>query len=123
MKKMTAKEEEIMNLFWNKGEMYVKQILELFPEPKPHYNTVSTMVRMLEEKGYLGYRAFGNTYQYYPLITKEECSNKNLRGMIRNHFGNSFKRVVSTFVEEEDLSLEELKELIREIESQRKSRK
>ncbi len=120
---MTAKEEEIMNLFWNKGEMYVKQILELFPEPKPHYNTVSTMVRMLEEKGYLGYRAFGNTYQYYPLITKEECSNKNLRGMIRNHFGNSFKRVVSTFVEEEDLSLEELKELIREIESQRKSRK
>ena len=71
MKKITVKEEEIMNFFWKKGELFVKQILEFYSEPKPHYNTVSTMVRTLEEKGFLGYKIFGNTYQYYPLISKE----------------------------------------------------
>ncbi|MCX6304003.1 MAG: BlaI/MecI/CopY family transcriptional regulator [Bacteroidetes bacterium] len=123
MNKITVKEEEIMNFFWEKGELFVKQIVEFYPEPKPHYNTVSTMVRALEEKGFLGYHSFGNTYQYYPLISKEEYNNKNLRSMIKKHFGNSFKRMVSTLVEEEDLSLEELRDLIREIEQKRKTKK
>jgi BlaI family transcriptional regulator, penicillinase repressor len=123
MKKITTKEEEIMNFFWDKGELFVKQLLEFYPEPRPHYNTVSTMVRTLEEKGFVGYHSFGNTYQYYPLITKEEYHSRNLRAMIKKHFGNSFKRVVSTLIEEEDLSLEELKELIREIEKKRNIQK
>jgi predicted transcriptional regulator len=123
MKKITVKEEEIMNIFWKKGELFVKQILELYPDPKPHYNTISTMVRTLEEKGFIGYRIFGNTYQYFPLISKEEYNRKNLRNMIKQYFGNSYKRVVSTLIEEEDLSLEELKELIREIEKKRKIKK
>ena len=116
MKKMTAKEEEIMNFFWQKGELFVKQIVVLYPDPKPHYNTISTMVRALEEKGFLGFHSYGNTYQYYPIITKEEYNRKNLKNLVRKYFGNSFRRVVSTFIEEEDLSVEELKELIREIE-------
>jgi len=123
MKKITVKEEEIMNFFWEKGELFVKQILEFYNEPRPHYNTVSTMVRALEEKGYLGYRPFGNTYQYYPIISKDEYNRKNLRTMIRQYFGNSFKSVVSTLIEEEDLSIEELRELIHEIENKRKTRK
>ncbi len=123
MNKITVKEEEIMNFFWEKGDLFVKQILEFYTEPKPHYNTVSTMVRALEEKGFLGYHSFGNTYQYYPLISKEEYNRKNLRNMVKKHFGNSYKRVVSTLIEEEDLSLEELKELIREIEKNRKTQK
>jgi BlaI family transcriptional regulator, penicillinase repressor len=123
MKKITAKEEEIMNFFWERGDLFVKQIVEFYPDPKPHYNTVSTMVRTLEEKGYLGYHTFGNTYQYYPVITKEDFNNKNLRGMIKKYFGNSFRRVVSTLIEEEDLSIEELKELIVEIEKKRKIQK
>jgi predicted transcriptional regulator len=123
MKKITVKEEEIMNIFWEKGELFVKQILELFPDPKPHYNTISTMVRTLEEKGFIGYKTFGNTYQYYPLISKEEYNRKNLRNMVTKYFGNSYKRVVSALVEEEDISLEELKELIHEIEKNRKIKK
>lgn len=123
MKKITTKEEEIMNFFWEKGELFVKQILGFYPEQKPHYNTISTMVRTLEEKGFLGYHSFGNTYQYYPLISKEEYNKKNLRNMVKKYFGNSYKRVVSALIEEEDLSLEELKELIREIEKNRKTQK
>ena len=121
MKRITVKEEEIMNFFWERGELFVKQILDFFPEPKPHYNTVSTMVRALEEKGFLGYHSYGNTYQYYPLISKEDYNNKNLRNMIKKYFGNSCKRVVSTLIEEEDLTIEELKELILEIEKKRKT--
>jgi BlaI family transcriptional regulator, penicillinase repressor len=123
MKKITAKEEEIMNFFWQKGELFVKQIVALYPDPKPHYNTVSTMVRALEEKGFLGFNSYGNTYQYYPLISKEEFNRRNLRSLVKKHFGNSFRRVVSTFVEEEDLSVEDLKELIREIEKNHKNKK
>ncbi|MCX6246290.1 MAG: BlaI/MecI/CopY family transcriptional regulator [Bacteroidetes bacterium] len=123
MKKITVKEEEIMNFFWKENELFVKQILEFYPEPKPHYNTVSTMVRALEEKGFLGYRPFGNTYQYYPLVSKEEYNRKNLRNMVKKYFGNSYKRVISALIEEENLSLEELKELIREIEKKRKNSK
>jgi predicted transcriptional regulator len=121
MKKITTKEEEIMNFFWEKGDLYVKQIQEYYSQPKPHYNTISTMVRALEDKGFLGFRAFGNTYQYYPLISKKEYNNKNLRSLVEKYFGSSYTRVVSTLIEEENLSLEELRELIREIESRRKS--
>jgi BlaI family transcriptional regulator, penicillinase repressor len=123
MKKITTKEEEIMNFFWQKGEMFVKQIVAMYPDPKPHYNTVSTMVRALEEKGFLGFHSYGNTYQYYPFISKEEYNRRNLRSLVKKHFGNSFRRVVSTFVEEEDLSVEDLKELIREIEKKHKNKK
>jgi len=123
MEKITTKEEEIMNFFWSKGDLFVKQILEFYTAPKPHYNTISTMVRTLEEKGFLGYHIFGNTYQYYPLISKEEYNRRNLRSMVKKYFGNSYKRVVSALIEEKDLSLEELKELILEIEKNRKIKK
>jgi BlaI family penicillinase repressor len=123
MKKITTKEEEIMNFFWEKGELFVKQVLELYKDPKPHYNTVSTMVRALEEKGFLGYHPFGNTYQYYPLISKEEYNKGNLRKMVKKYFGNSYRRVVSSLIEEEDLSVEDLKEIIKDIEKNRKPKK
>jgi BlaI family penicillinase repressor len=123
MKKITPKEEEIMNFFWKKGEMFVKEILEFYPDPKPHYNTVSTMVRTLEDKGFLAYHSFGNTYRYYPLISKEEYHKKNLRNLVKKSFGNSYKRVVSSFIEEEDLSVEDLKDLIKQIEKNRKTKK
>jgi len=112
-----------MQFFWQKGELFVKQIVAMYPDPKPHYNTVSTMVRALEEKGFLRFHSYGNTYQYYPAISKEEYNKRNLRSLVKKHFGNSFKRVVSTFIEEEDLSVGELKELIREIEKKHKNQK
>lgn len=90
MKTLTAKEEEIMGFFWEKGPMFVKQLVELYEEPRPHFNTLSTIVRGLEEKGYLSHTAFGNTYQYYATVSEEEFRRKTLRGVIRKYFNNSF---------------------------------
>ncbi|MEI7661764.1 MAG: BlaI/MecI/CopY family transcriptional regulator [Bacteroidota bacterium] len=123
MKRITAREEDIMNFFWEKGDLFVKEIVGFYQDPKPHYNTISTMVRTLEEKGYLGFHPFGNTYRYYPVISREEYNNKTLKNMVKKYFGNSFRQVVSTLIEEEDLSLEELRELIAEIEKKRENHK
>lgn len=114
MKTLTAKEEEIMGFFWEKGPMFVKQLVELYEEPRPHFNTLSTIVRGLEEKGYLSHTA--NTYQYHAIVSEEEFRRKTLRGVISKYFNNSFLGAVSSLVKEEDISVEELKELIRQVE-------
>lgn len=115
MKKLTSKEEEILSYFWEKGPLFIREILDMHPEPKPHYNTLSTMVRILEEKGYVGYKAYGNTYQYYALVTKEDYRKRSLKTLVNKYFGNSYTSVVSTLIEEEKLSIEELQDLIRHI--------
>jgi BlaI family transcriptional regulator, penicillinase repressor len=122
MNKLTPKEEEIMELFWTHGPLFVKQLLEFFHPPKPHYNTLSTITRNLEEKGFLGFRDYGTVYQYYPLITREDYTRKNLRNVVQKYFDSSYKRVVSAFAEEENISVEELKEIIRDIENRKKSK-
>lgn len=116
MKTLTAKEEEIMGFFWEKGPMFVKQLVELYEEPRPHFNTLSTIVRGLEDKGYLSHTALGNTYQYHAVVSEEEFRRKTLRGVISKYFNNSFLGAVSSLVKEEDISVEELKELIRQVE-------
>ena len=116
MKSLTAKEEEIMGWFWEKGPLFVKEMQALYPEPKPHFNTLSTMVRLLEEKGYVAHRAFGNSYQYYAVVSEEEFRKRTLRGVISKYFNNSYLNAVSSLVKEEDISLDELKQLIAEVE-------
>ena len=116
MKTLTAKEEEIMGFFWEKGPLFVKQMLEFYDEPRPHFNTVSTFVRMLEDKGYVSHRVLGNSYQYYAVLSKEDFKKKTLKGVIKKYFDNSYLRVVSSLVKEEEISLDELKELIRMVE-------
>lgn len=116
MKKLTRKEEEIMNLFWNKGAMFVRELLENYDEPKPHFNTLSTMVRTLEANGYLSHKAYGNTYQYYPVVTREEYAGNTFKGLISSYFNNSYLSAVSSLVKEEKITVEELKELIEQIE-------
>ena len=93
--------------------MFVKQILEYYDEPRPHINTLSTIVRNLEEKGYLGHWAYGNSHQYYAVISQDEFKKKTLRNVISKYFNNSYLDVVSAFVNEEDISIDELKKLIR----------
>ncbi|MBQ2857152.1 MAG: BlaI/MecI/CopY family transcriptional regulator [Bacteroidaceae bacterium] len=117
MKRLSAREEEIMEFFWEKGPLFVKEIVALYDEPRPHFNTLSTFVRGLEEKGYVGHRVFGNTYQYYALVSREDFKKKTLKGIISKYFNNSYLGVVSSLVKEEDISLDELKELIREVEN------
>ena len=117
MKKLTNKEKEIMDLYWQHGPMFVRELLELYAEPRPHFNTLSTIVRILEREGFLGHKKYGNTYQYYPLITEAEYGRTSIAGIVKNYFGDSYLSAVSSFVKEEKISLEELRELISEIES------
>ena len=117
MKTLTKKEEEIMGYFWNEGPLFVKQILDFYGEPRPHFNTISTIVRALEEKGYLSHHTYGNTYQYYAVVSQDHFKKKTLRSVICKYFNNSYLDVVSSFMKEEDISLEELKGLIREVEN------
>ena len=116
MKRLTAKEEEIMGFFWEKGPLFVKELLALYAEPKPHFNTLSTIVRGLEEKGYLSHRAFGNTYQYYAVVSRADFSTRTLKQVISKYFQNSYLSVVSSLVKEEEISVDELKELSKEVE-------
>ena len=120
MKTLSAREEEIMGFFWEKGPLFVKEIVGLYDEPRPHFNTLSTFVRALEEKGYLSHRTFGNTYQYYAVVSRDEFKKKTLKSVISKYFNNSYLGVVSSLVKEEEISLSELKELIREVENAHK---
>ena len=116
MKGLTAKEEEIMGFFWEKGPLYVKELLSFYNDPKPHFNTLSTIVRGLEEKGYLSHEAFGNTYRYFAIVSNEEFRSRTLKGVISKYFNNSYLSAVSSLVKKEEISVDELKQLIQEVE-------
>jgi predicted transcriptional regulator len=118
MQKLTNKEEELMQFFWQHGAMFVRDVVLLYDEPKPHFNTVSTMVRTLEVKGFLDHEAFGNTYRYRPIISQEEFSKGVLGSVVTRYFDNSYKRAVSALIEEEKISVSELEELIRMVQNQ-----
>jgi len=117
MKRLTAKEKEIMDLLWQHGPMFVKELLEYYDEPKPHFNTVSTTVRILEKKGFLGHKQFGTSFQYFPTISEREYGRSSLGGIIRDYFEDSYLSAVSSFVKEEKISVDELKNLIAQIEN------
>jgi len=106
-----------MNFFWAKGELFVRELLENYQEPKPHFNTLSTIVRGLEEKGFLDHKSYGNTYQYYAVISQEDYKNGALNNVVSKYFKNSYLGVVSSLIEEERISVEELKKLIERVEN------
>lgn len=116
MKELTAREEEVMRYFWDEGPLFVKQLVERYPDPKPHFNTLSTYARMLEEKGFLSHEAFGSTYRYFAIISEEEYRNGTLRSVVKKYFNNSYLSVVSSLIKEEDISLEEIRKLLDEVE-------
>lgn len=114
---MTGKEEEVMRIFWNNGPLFVKEMIDFFPDPKPHVNTVSTFVRQLEQKGYVSHEQVGGSYRYFAVLPKENFRKKTLGSVLRNYFDNSCLGMVSALVEDEGLSVDQLKELIEIIES------
>ncbi|NHN25174.1 BlaI/MecI/CopY family transcriptional regulator [Flavobacterium jejuense] len=116
MQKLTNKEEEIMQILWKLKKAFVKDIMEEITEDKPHYNTLSTIVRNLEEKGYVGYTAYGKTHQYFPIVTIEDYRKKFMNTAIDTYFNSSYKNLVSFFAEEEKISAEELREILAIIE-------
>lgn len=119
MQKLTNKEEEVMKILWKLEKAFVKDVLGEMRGDKPHYNTLSTIIRNLEEKSYVGHEAFGNTHRYYPLITKEKYRKKFVNATIADYYDNSYKNLVSFFAREEKISVEELKEIIDHIEKKK----
>lgn len=117
--RLSPREEMIMTYFWSHGPLFVRQIIEMMPEPKLHFNTVSTFVRSLEAKGWLGHEQFGNTYRYFPLHQADEYRKKSVGGLVERFFGRSYINFVSALVRDEKISTDELKQLIEQIESQK----
>ena len=116
---LTEKETEIMNMLWERGPMFVKEMLVMYPDPKPHFNTVSTLVRILEDKGYVGHEKVGNSHRFYALVNKSDFSGRSLAEVIKNYFNDSYKSAVSALVEEEKISVDDLRDIIQLIESKR----
>ena len=121
MNKLTRKEEELMKILWKIKEGFVKDIVELYPDPKPHYNTVSSLVRLLEDKGYIDHKAYGNTHQYFPSISKQEYRKSFITDVVKDYFDNSYKQTVSLFIEEQNLSNDDLDELMQLIQSKKEA--
>jgi BlaI family transcriptional regulator, penicillinase repressor len=116
VKELTKAEEQVMQILWKLQKGFVKDILEQIPEPKPAYNTVSTIVRILEKKGFVSYTAYGKTHEYYPLISKQEYSSYFLKSFVGNYFGGSFHKLVSFFAKENDMNLHEFEEMVKYVE-------
>ena len=119
MEKLTHKEEEVLQVLWKLNKAFVKEVVAELPNPKPHYNTVSTVIRKMEEKGYVGHISFGTTHQYYPLVTKEDYRKGFMSKTIHNYFEDSYKNVVSFLAKEDKISVAELKEIIKIIEQKK----
>ena len=120
MKPLTRKEEEAMKILWKARKGFIKELIDLQPEPKPLYTTFSSVIRLLEEKGYVDHKAYGKNHEYYPLIKKEEYRKKFMKDVVNDYFGSSYKNVVSFFVDEKKLSADDLKKLIEIIEKGKK---
>ena len=117
MEKLTKKEEELMQILWQLKKAFVKDIVAKYPDPKPHYNTVSSLIRVLQEKGIVGFNAYGNTYEYYPMLKKDAYRKIYMKEIVSQYFDNSFPSAVAAFVKEEKLDEKEVEELIKLIQS------
>lgn len=123
MKELTKAEEQIMQVLWKLKKGFVKDVIEQLDEPKPAYNTVSTIVRILEKKGFVDHDAYGKTHEYFPVISKDKYRKKSLKTLVRNYFSNSFEQMVSFFSKDDDLSISELEEVKRLIEEEINNKK
>ena len=113
---LTPREEEVMQMLWDNGPSFVRELVGRYPDPRPHVNTVSSVIRNLEEKGFVGHEAVGGSYRYHALKAKDEFRDRSLLHLVKGYFNNSYLGAVSTLVEEEKISLDELKELVDMIE-------
>ena len=122
MKKLTNKEREVMELFWQYGDMFVRELLEHYEEPRPHFNTLSTIVRRLEQQGNLGHKQYGTTYQYHALISEQDYAKNNIFRLVDDYIKDSYKGLVSAFLKEEKLAVDELRDLLSQVEEYKKTK-
>lgn len=118
MKELTKAEEQVMHIVWKIGKGYINDFLDHFPEPKPAYNTVSTIVRILEKKGFINHEQGSKSYIYFPAVSKREYTKHSLGQLLNGYFSNSYKQMVSFFAHDEKLTINELEEMKRLIDNQ-----
>src|SRR5512137_2256198 len=123
MRELTRAEEQVMQVLWKIKKGFVKDVLEHFDEPKPAYNTVSTIIRILEDKGFVSHKAYGRTHEYYPVVTKNEYSKSHLSNFVNDYFSNSFEKMVSFFAKEKSISLHEMEEIRKIMDNEVKKQK
>ena len=119
LKELTKAEDQVMQILWKLEKAFVKDIVEEMPNPKPAYNTVSTIVRILETKGFVNHKAYGKTHEYFPTITKEKYTKFYLNNMIKGYFNGSFQNLVSFFAKENKMDASDLEKLLNEIKNQK----
>ncbi len=122
MKELTKAEDQIMQILWKLEKAFVKNIVDKLPNPKPAYNTVSTIVRILERKGFVGYKAYGKTHEYHPLIAKEKYTHFYLNNMVKGYFGGSFQSLVSFFAAENKMDVQDIDQLVKQLEELKKQK-
>lgn len=115
MKELTRAEDQIMQLLWEQKNAFVKDIVDRIPDPKPAYNTVSTIIRILEKKGFVGHKSYGKTHEYFPLISRKDYTRTFMKNFMRNYFSGSFQEMVSFFAKEDNMSLADLDELVEDV--------
>jgi len=120
MVKLAKREEQIMQIFWELRKAFIKELIPEFPDPKPHYNTVATMVKILEDKGFLAHEIVGNIYQYYPVVSREDYQEHAITDIVKQYFNNSYPSMLAYFAKEEKISESELKQIIKLIKSNNK---
>ena len=118
--KLTAKEEQLMTLFWEHGDLFIRDLVALLPEPRPHYNTVATLVKFLEEKGFLEREPMANSFRYKVRTSERQYRGNTVSEVVARYYDNSYTSLVSQFVEEDKMDLQELKDLIAQIEKNKK---
>ena len=120
MKKLSRKEEELMQVMWHLKKAFVKDAIDQLPDPKPHYNTIATLMKRLEEKGFLAHREYGGTFEYYPIVEKEKYKDTFMKKVVSTFFDNSYFNMLAYFAKEEKLNQEEIEELMKIIEKNKK---
>lgn len=118
MRDLTKAEEQVMQILWNIEKGFVKDILERFKDPKPAYNTVSTIVRILQDKGFVSHKAYGRTHEYFPLITRDEYKKSHMSNFVKNYFANSYENMVSFFTSENKISVREMEDIMKMMEQE-----
>ena len=119
IKELTKAEDQVMQILWRLGHAFVKDIVEEIPEPKPAYNTISTIVRILETKGFVDHKAYGKTHEYFPLISKEKYTKFYLNNLLKGYFNGSFQNLVSFFAKENKMDIKSIEKLLDEIKNQK----
>lgn len=115
MKELTRAEDQVMQILWKLNKAFVKDIIVQFSEPKPAYNTVSTIIRILEKKGFVDHKAYGKTFEYFSVISKDEYKKTFMKNFVKNYFSNSYTSMVSFFAKGDDISINELEEILNKV--------